>query len=225
LSDLGVTIRTKTLVTNIENNVVTAKQGDQIEEIPAQTVLWAAGVKASAMGKVLEQRAGATLDRVGRVIVEPDLSIANQPNIFVIGDLAVYTHQDNKSLPGVAPVAVQEGQYVARLVRERMKGQTLPPFRYTDAGSMAVIGQNKAVADLKQIKFSGAIAWFLWIFAHIYYLIEFDNKLIVMLQWGWNYFTRNRGARLITGEGDLVQVDVDASGNYAVPKAKAPIEV
>jgi NADH:ubiquinone reductase (H+-translocating) len=226
LSQLGVTIRTKTLVTNIENNVVTAKQGDQIEEIPAQTVLWAAGVKASAVGKVLEQRAGATLDRVGRVVVEPDLSIAQQPDIFVIGDLSLYTHQDNKPLPGVAPVAVQEGQYVARLVGERLKGQTLPPFRYSDAGSMAVIGQNKAVASLPgQVKFSGAIAWFLWIFAHIYYLIEFDNKLIVMLQWGWNYFTRNRGARLITGEGDLVQVDVDVNGNYAVPVAKSPIEV
>ncbi|NJR65498.1 MAG: NAD(P)/FAD-dependent oxidoreductase [Leptolyngbyaceae cyanobacterium CRU_2_3] len=225
LSELGVTIRTKTLVTNIANHVVTAKQGDQVEEIPAQTILWAAGVKASAMGKVLEQQVGATLDRVGRVVVEPDLSIAHQPDIFVIGDLAVYTHQDGKPLPGVAPVAMQEGQYVARLVCERIKGQSLPPFRYTDTGSMAVIGQNKAVANLGQVKFSGATAWFIWIFAHIYYLIEFDNKLIVMLQWGWNYFTRNRGARLITGEGSLVQVDVDENGNYAVPGSQSPVEV
>ncbi|MBD3881234.1 NAD(P)/FAD-dependent oxidoreductase [Phormidium tenue FACHB-886] len=225
LTKMGVTVRTKTLVTNIENNVVTAKQGDQVEEIPAQTILWAAGVKASAMGKVLEQRTGATLDRVGRVVVEPDLSIANYPDVFVIGDLALYTHQDGKPLPGVAPVAIQEGQYLARLIRERLKGYGLPSFHYIDAGSLAVIGQNKAVANLGHVRFSGAIAWFVWIFAHIYYLIEFDNKLIVMLQWGWNYFTRNRGARLITGEGSLVQVNVDASGNYSVPPAKSPVEV
>ncbi|MBW4658898.1 MAG: NAD(P)/FAD-dependent oxidoreductase [Drouetiella hepatica Uher 2000/2452] len=219
LGEMGVTICTKTLVTNIENNVVTAKQGDQVEEIPAQTILWAAGVKASVVGKVLEQRAGATLDRVGRVMVEPDLTLPNQPNIFVIGDLSVYTHQDGKPLPGVAPVAIQEGQYVARLVRERLLGNDLPPFRYNDMGSMAIIGQNKAVANMGGAKFSGAPAWFLWTFAHIYYLIEFDNKLIVMLQWGWNYFTRNRGARLITGEGVLEQVNVDADGNYAVASA------
>lgn len=215
LTHLGVTIRTQTLVTNIEGNVVTAKQAEQVEEIASQTILWAAGVKASAMGKVLEQQAGATLDRVGRVVVEPDLSLASHPDIFVIGDLSLYTHQDGKPLPGVAPVAVQEGQYVARLIRERLQGHHLPPFHYADAGSLAVIGQNKAVANLGHLKLSGALAWFIWIFAHIYYLIEFDNKLIVMMQWGWNYFTRNRGARLITGEG--ARVEVDGGGNYVVP--------
>lgn len=226
LTDLGVTICTKTLVTNIEDNVVTAKQNDQIEQIPAQTILWAAGVKASAMGKVLEQRTGAALDRTGRVVVEPDLSIADHPNIFVVGDLANYTHQDGKPLPGVAPVAVQEGQYVARLIKERLNGKRIPPFRYNDSGSLAVIGQNKAVANLGRFKLSGPIAWLIWVFAHIYYLIEFDNKLIVLLQWGWNYFTRNRGARLITGEGSLVQVDVDTNGNYSVAaSAKSPVEV
>lgn len=223
LSQLGVTIRTKTLVTNIENNVVTAKQGEAVEEIPAQTILWAAGVKASAMGKVLEQRTGATLDRVGRVIVEPNLSIAGHPNIYVIGDLAHYAHSDKTPLPGVAPVAIQQGQYVARLIRERLNGQSLPAFQYADAGSLAVIGQNKAVANLGHLKLSGPLAWFIWIFAHIYYLIEFDNKLIVMLQWGWNYFTRNRGARLITGESSLVQVNVDSEG-YSVPSDKSPVE-
>lgn len=226
LTDLGVTICTKTLVTNIENNIVTAKQNDQIEQIPAKTILWAAGVKASAMGKVLEQRTGAALDRSGRVVVEPDLSIANHPNIFVVGDLANYTHQDGKPLPGVAPVAVQEGQYVARLIKERLSGKTIPPFRYNDSGSLAVIGQNKAVADLGRFKFSGPLAWLIWVFAHIYYLIEFDNKLIVLLQWGWNYFTRNRGARLITGEGTLGQVDGDENANHRVTSsAKSPVEV
>lgn len=226
LERLGVTVQTKSLVTNIENNVVTVKQGDTIQQIPARTILWAAGVKASAMGKVLAERAGATLDRVGRVMVEPDLTIAGRPNIFVIGDLANFTHQDNKPLPGVAPVAVQEGKYVAKLVLQRLKGETLPSFRYDDAGSLAVIGQNEAVVTMRSVKFSGIIAWFIWIFAHIYYLIEFDNKLVVMVQWGWNYFTRNRGARLITGEASLAQVDVDTEGNYVHPgSGKSPVEV
>jgi NADH:ubiquinone reductase (H+-translocating) len=227
LHRLGVTVKTKTLVTNIENNVVTAKQGETIEHIPTRTVLWAAGVKASAMGKVLEQRAGATLDRVGRVMVEPDLSIANYPDVFVIGDLANFAHQGDKPLPGVAPVAMKEGEYVAKLVQARLKGATLPRFTYSDVGSLAVIGQNEAVVDLGFMKFSGALAWLVWIFAHIYYLIEFDNKLIVMLQWGWNYFTSNRGARLITGEtSSMLAVDVDVNSDYSGSVSdKTPVKV
>ena len=224
LANLGVTVQTKTLVTNIQDGLVTIQQGEQISQIPAKTVLWAAGVKASGMGKVLADSTGATLDRVGRVMVEPDLSIAGHPNIFVIGDLANYTHQGERPLPGVAPVAVQEGQFVAKLIAAKVKGETLPTFQYDDVGNLAVIGQNKAVVDLKFIKLWGPLAWFVWVFAHIYYLIEFDNKLIVMLQWGWNYFTRNRGARLITGEGSLVQVEIDANGNLQTPtEKKTPI--
>jgi NADH:ubiquinone reductase (H+-translocating) len=215
LQRLGVTVKTKTLVTQIEDNVVTARQGDVVETIPTRTVLWAAGVKASAMGKTLEQRAGATLDRVGRVMVEPDLSVANYPDIFVIGDLANFAHQGDKPLPGVAPVAMKEGEYVAKLIQTRLQGATLPQFSYTDVGSLAVIGQNEAVVDLGFMKFSGALAWLVWIFAHVYYLIEFDNKLIVMLQWGWNYFTSNRGARLITGEtSSMLALDVDIQSDY-----------
>jgi NADH:ubiquinone reductase (H+-translocating) len=226
LARLGVTVQTQSMVTNIDNNIVTVKQGDHVQQIPAQTILWAAGVKASAMGKVLEQRTGANLDRVGRVMVEPDLSLPGHPNILVVGDLAHYAHQGDKPLPGVAPVAVQQGKYVAKLIQQRSKGEAIPAFQYDDAGSLAVIGQNEAVVTLRSMKFSGAIAWFIWIFAHIYYLIEFDNKLIVMLQWGWNYFTRNRGARLITGESELVQVEVDSEGNYAVPSSStSPVEV
>ncbi|HEY9648356.1 MAG TPA: NAD(P)/FAD-dependent oxidoreductase, partial [Chroococcidiopsis sp.] len=141
LEKLGVTVLTKTLVTNIADDVVTAKQGDRIEQIPAKTVLWAAGVKASEMGAVLAERAGASLDRAGRVIVEPDLTLPNHDNIFVIGDLAHYAHQGDKPLPGVAPVAMQQGQYVAQLIRRRLAGQTTPAFRYEDGGSLAVIGQ------------------------------------------------------------------------------------
>jgi NADH dehydrogenase len=216
LQALGVTVQTKTLVTNIQDDVVTAKQGDEIQEIPARTILWAAGVKASSLGQVLADRTGVALDRSGRVMVEPDLSIAGHPNIFVIGDLADYAHQGGKPLPGIAPVAMQEGQFVAKLVAARLANRPLPTFAYRDAGSLAVIGQNKAVADLKKVKLSGPLAWFVWVFAHIFYLIEFDNKLIVMLQWGWNYFTRSRGARLITGEASLVQVDRNDRGEFHV---------
>lgn len=226
LTELGVTVRTKTMVTNIDHNVVTARHGDHEEHIAARTVLWAAGVKASVMGKVLEQRTGAQLDRVGRVIVEPDLSLAGYPNIFVIGDLAHYAHQNDKPLPGVAPVAVQQGQYVAKLLKSRLQGKSLAPFRYNDAGSLAVIGQNKAVVMLRSLKLWGPIAWFIWVFAHIYYLIEYDNKLIVMLQWGWNYFTRHRGARLITGEASLGKLEAKAEENYsASPSNQSPVEV
>ncbi|MCU0569089.1 MAG: NAD(P)/FAD-dependent oxidoreductase [Oculatellaceae cyanobacterium Prado106] len=224
---LGVKVKTKTLVTNIENNIVTARQGDTVEEIPTRTILWAAGVKASAMGKVLEERTGATLDRVGRVMVEPNLSIPGHPNIFVIGDLANFMHQGDKPLPGVAPVAMKEGEYVAQLVQARLKGAELPQFTYSEVGSLAVIGQNEAVVDLGFVKFSGFLAWFVWIFAHVYYLIEFDNKLIVMLQWGWNYFTRKRGARLITGETtSMLAVDVDIKSDYdGAVSNKSPLKV
>ena len=200
LERLGVTVQTNALVTNIEDNVVSIRRGEQTEQIPAQTILWAAGMKASGMGQVLAEGTGAQLDRAGRVMVNPDLSVPEHPNIFVIGDLANFSHQNGKPLPGVAPVAMQEGLYVARLIEKRLKGDTLPAFHYKDYGSLAVIGRNSAVVDLGFIKFSGFPAWLAWIFVHILFLIEFDNKLIVMIQWGWDYFTRKRGARLITNQ-------------------------
>jgi NADH:ubiquinone reductase (H+-translocating) len=225
LQKLGVTVLTKALVTNIEDRVITLKQGEQIEQIPARTILWAAGVKASPMSKVLNQRTGVELDRVGRVVVEPDLSIAGHSNIFVIGDLANLA-QDGKPLPGVAPVAMQEGEYVAKLIEQRLAGKPAPPFRYVDFGSLAVIGRNAAVVDLGYVRFTGLLAWLFWVFIHIYYLIEFDNKLVVMIQWGWNYFTRKRGARLITGNESLGIVAVDVNGDYYVPdQSKSTVEV
>lgn len=201
LEHLGVTVRTGTRVTNIEDGVVTLVQGEETQQIPAKTILWAAGVKASKMGQILANRTGAELDRVGRVMVSEDLTLPGHQNIFVVGDLAHFAHQNEKPLPGVAPVAMQEGSYVAKLIKHRLMGESLPAFSYSDYGSLAVIGRNKAVADLGFVKFSGLPAWLVWIFIHIYYLIEFDNKLLVLTQWGWNYFTRKRGARLITGEG------------------------
>lgn len=199
LEKLGVTVQTQTLVTNISDDQVTIRQGDKTEQIQAKTILWAAGVKASAMGKVLAERTGAELDRVGRVIVNLDLSLPGQPNIFVVGDLAHYADQDGKPLPGIAPVAMQQGAYVAKLIQARLKDKELSKFHYSDAGNLAVIGKNAAVVNLGWLKLSGFPAWLIWIFVHIYYLIEFDNKLLVMIQWFWSYFTRKGGARLITG--------------------------
>jgi NADH dehydrogenase len=226
LKRLGVTVQTKTMVTDIADRVVTMRQGEKIEKISACTILWAAGVKASPMGEVLAKRTGAQLDRVGRAIVEPDLSVPGYSNIFVIGDLANFSHQNGKPLPGVAPVAMQEGQYVAKLIQQRLQGKNSLPFRYTDLGNLAVIGRNAAVVDLGFIKFSGILAWLTWVFVHIYYLIEFDNKLVVLLQWGWNYWTRKRGARLITGEESLLKVGIDSNGDYYAPaNNKSAVEV
>lgn len=204
LNKLGVTVKTRTLVTNIKDDLVTTKHGDEMETIPAKTILWAAGVKASKLGRVLAEATGAELDRVGRVIVEPDLSLPNYPNIYVIGDLAHYAHQTGNPLPGIAPVAIQEGEFLAKLLKAKVQGEPLPTFKYDDAGSLAVIGQNEAVVNLWGLKLSGPLAWLIWVFAHIYYLIEFDHKLVIMTQWAWSYFTRNRGARLITGEDGRV---------------------
>ncbi|MFH7025005.1 MAG: NAD(P)/FAD-dependent oxidoreductase [Heteroscytonema crispum UTEX LB 1556] len=222
LTKLGVSVQTKTMVTNIEDDIVTIKQGENVEQIAAKTVLWAAGVKASPMGKVLVECTDVECDRAGRVIVEPDLSIKGYPNIFVIGDLANFSYQNGKPLPGVAPVAMQEGEYVASLIKQRLKGKILPPFHYIDRGSLAMIGRNTAVVDLGFIKLTGFWAWLCWLFVHIYFLIEFDNKLVVIIQWAWNYFTRNRGARLITGKESLVQAGVKDNNGYYTPANNRP---
>ena len=189
LEKLGVSVQTNTLVTNIDDHTVTYRQGDHTKTLESHTILWAAGVKASFMGKVLAERAEAELDRAGRVIVESDLSLKNHPDIFVIGDLANFSHQGDRPLPGVAPVAMKEGEYVAKLLIKRAQGKTVQPFKYFDLGSLAVIGQNQAVVNVGFAKLYGFIAWLIWVFAHIYYLIEFDNKLVVMIQWAWNYIT------------------------------------
>ncbi|MEM6614492.1 MAG: NAD(P)/FAD-dependent oxidoreductase [Cyanobacteria bacterium P01_C01_bin.72] len=219
LEKLGVDVQTKTLVTNIADNSVTYRQGETSTTVAAHTILWAAGVRASFMGKVLAERTGAELDRAGRVVVEPDLSIKDYPDVFVIGDLANFPHQGERPLPGVAPVAMKEGEYVADLIAKRFIGVKVKPFSYQDLGSMAVIGQNKAVADLRFARFSGFIAWIIWVFAHIYYLIEFDNKLVVMIQWAWNYITQGRGARLITINPSL-ELEIEPAQKSEAEKTK-----
>lgn len=200
LRRLGVTIRLDTMVTDIAGNTAVLSKDGVREEIKSRTILWTAGVKASPLGRVLSKRAGAALDGSGRVIVGPDLSIPGRPDIFVIGDLASFSPEGGQPLPGVAPVAMQEGRYVAELIRDRLSGKETKPFRYADKGSLAVIGRNAAVADLGRIRLSGLPAWLIWAFVHISYLIEFDSKVLVLFQWAWNYFTRKRGVRLITGD-------------------------
>jgi NADH:ubiquinone reductase (H+-translocating) len=158
-------------------------------------------VRASSLGKSLADATGAMIDKGGRVVVQKDLSVPAHEDIFVVGDLAAATYPDGKPLPGVAPVAMQQGKYVANLIRRRVEGRTPPdPFRYWDKGSVATIGRNAAVVDLYWLRFSGRLAWLAWLFIHIMYLVQFQNRLLVMMQWFWNYLTRNRAARLITGD-------------------------
>jgi NADH dehydrogenase len=203
LRRLGVTVRAGALVTRVQPDSVEIRTGDRAERIAARTVLWAAGVQASSLGRVLAQATGAALDRAGRVAVQPDLTLPGHPEIFVIGDLALFTHQTGKPLPGVAPVAMQQGRYVADLIERRLRGQAVGPFRYRDKGNLATIGRSAAVADLGWLRIAGFFAWLLWLFVHLMYLAQFQNRLLVLMQWGWNYFTRNRAARLITGEQRL----------------------
>jgi NADH dehydrogenase len=198
LQRLGVTVRKKTMVTAVSNDFVSVKWAGGEERIPAQAVVWAAGVQASPLAQRLADATGATLDKAGRVVVEPDLSLPGQPEIFVLGDMANYSHQDGKPLPGVAPVAIQQGQFVARLITRRLRGKSLPTFRYHDRGSLATIGRKAAVADFGKLRFAGAFAWLLWLVVHLMNLVSFRNRILVFIQWGWNYLTYDRAARLIT---------------------------
>lgn len=216
LEQLGVTVRTGAVVTDIQTDAVTVRIGQASESIRTRTVLWGAGVQASPLGRALEKSAGVKLDRSGRVHVEPDLSVPGRPEIFVIGDLANFSYQGEKPLPGVAPVAMQQGRYAAALIAARLRGATLPPFHYKDRGSMATIGRAAAVADLGWAHFSGFSAWLLWLFIHLLYLVQFQNRLLVLLQWAWNYVTRNRSARLITGPDRLPPSRSEAQADNGV---------
>jgi NADH dehydrogenase len=196
LTRLGVTVRTGAFITDVQPGAVTVRAGDCDETIRAETVLWAAGVDASPLGGVLARATGAALDRSGRVAVQADLSLPGHPEVFVIGDLALCRGPDGKPVPGVAPAAMQQGVYVAQLLARRLRGEVVPPFRYKDRGSLAIIGRSAAVADLGVARFDGWLAWFAWLFLHLVELIEFENRMLVLVQWAWDYFTRNRSARL-----------------------------
>jgi NADH:ubiquinone reductase (H+-translocating) len=196
---LGVLPRNNVQVIAVDGEGVTLRTHDGEERLATRTVLWAAGVRPSAFGKVLEERAGAKLERRGQAIVAPDLSIPGHPEIFVIGDMA-FLEQDGKPLPGVAPVAMQEGRYVAGLIRAQAQGRAVPPFHYHDKGSLAVIGRAAGVADFGRLHFHGWPAWLLWLFVHLMYLAQFRNRVLVFIRWGFQYLSFDRGARLITGD-------------------------
>ncbi|MBQ0822032.1 NAD(P)/FAD-dependent oxidoreductase [Microvirga sp. HBU67558] len=191
LEELGVEVRVSTAVTGCDDAGVLL--GDQ--RIGTRAILWAAGVQASLAGRWL----GAETDRAGRVRVAPDLSVPGHPQIFVIGDTAHVLDMDGKPLPGVAPVAKQEGKYLAKLIRTRVAGGDLPPFRYRDPGALVTIGRKRAVVQFRRLRLSGYLAWWLWSLAHIYFLIGFRNRLVVAMNWAWTYVSLQRGTRLITG--------------------------
>jgi len=201
LSDLGVTVWTNVKVTKIESGGVAIDRGGEPGVLKAETVLWAAGVKGSPLGAKLAERSQAQVDRAGRLLVARDLSLPGHPEVFVIGDLASL-EQDGAPLAGVAPVAIQQGQYVAGAIEARIEGKPSGSFRYVDRGSLAVIGRARAVALVGGRCFWGYPAWLLWLFVHLLYLVEFENRVIVAIQWGWSYLTRNRRARLITRAPD-----------------------
>jgi NADH:ubiquinone reductase (H+-translocating) len=202
LEQLGVTPLVSHAVVDIDAEGVDIQQGDsEPERIPARTVIWAAGVAASPLARMLSEAAGAELDRAGRVTVEPDLSLPGHPEALAIGDMVRVRDARSGEIvtyPGVAPVAMQQGRYAARLIRERLAGKPMKPFHYLDKGNLATIGRSRAVADIRGLKLSGFVAWFTWLTVHLYYLVGFENRLLVIVRWAYNFFTRGRGGRLIT---------------------------
>jgi NADH dehydrogenase len=198
LRRLGVEVRTETLVTDIQPDSVRAAGWT----IPTRTVVWAAGNMASPLLKSLH----APLDRVGRVVVEPDCSIPGHPEVFVLGDAAAFEHQEGGTLPGICPVAIQMGEYAARTIAGDRAGRPRRAFKYWDKGQLAVVGRGRAVADIGRFHFGGFIAWLTWIFVHIFFLIGFRNRVLVLIQWAWSYFTYGVGARIITQDVHLPPV-------------------
>jgi NADH dehydrogenase len=192
LENLGVQVWTSSKVTSIDATGLQAGA----ERLQAATVLWAAGVKASPIAA----RAGLKVDGQGRVFVNPDLSVEGHPEVFVAGDQALFIHQTGKPLPGTAPVAMQQGRYLARTILAELQGDPRRPFQFVDKGQMATIGRSKAILEMGRLRLSGFPAWLMWLAVHIYYLTGFRNRLLVVLQWAWSYLTFGRGARLIVGK-------------------------
>ncbi|QDU37849.1 NADH dehydrogenase-like protein [Maioricimonas rarisocia] len=212
LRQLGVEVRTRTKVVDIQEDHVVLESEEGHETLPTRTVLWTAGVAASPLGRLLADATDATTDRIGRVQVEPDLTLPGHPDLFVIGDLAHCADKDGRPLPGLAPVAIQQGSYVADVIASRLQNKPAPPpFTYKDHGSMAVIGRYAAIARVGRFELSGLFAWLLWLMLHLMEITLFQNRLLVLIQWGWAYFFRSRAARLITGPVEPLVETGDAS--------------
>ncbi len=203
LERLGVTPMLSATVTGVDAEAVTVEEaGAQPRRIPARTVIWAAGVTASAMAKTLGELTGAELDRAGRLAVEPDLTLPGHPEVFAFGDMTRVRQTDGSvvTLPGVAPAAMQQGRYAAKVIKARLRSQSTGPFDYRDKGNLATIGRGSAVADIKGLRLSGAVAWLTWLFVHLWYLVGFQNRIVVFIRWSFSFFTHGRGARLITAQ-------------------------
>jgi len=213
---LGVEIMKGVMVTDVDANGVTYKHGDAVQRLAARTVLWAGGVVTTSFGKKLAERTNAPTERGGRIKVNPNLTLPNFPDIFVLGDLAAAPGPDGKPLPGVAPVAIQGGAYAAKTIIARLKGREVKPFHYFNKGDLAVIGRAAAVANIFGMHFWGWPAWLIWLFVHLMYIVEFQNRVLVFIQWGFEYLTFSRGARLITGATD------DLAQPASRPAATAP---
>jgi NADH dehydrogenase len=191
LEHLGVEVQTNSIATEVTDSYI--RMGDR--SIETCTVLWAAGVAASPLGAQL----GVAVDRSGRVPVEADLRAPGLPNVYVVGDLAAFKQPHGTLLPGIAPVAIQQGQHAGENILRSMHGLPTRPFRYFDRGTMATIGRAAAVADIRGVHLSGFLAWMAWLVVHIFFLIGFENRMLVLVQWAWSYLSYERGARLITG--------------------------
>lgn len=210
LTEIGVEPWLGCKVTDVQCDKVSIDRGGVIEVVPTDTVVWAAGVKASPLGGKLKEAFGGNLeiDRAGRVVTAADCSAGGRSDVFVIGDMASHAGPDSKPLPGLAPVALQQGEYVARLIDSRLRGTTPPTaFHYHDKGTMATIGRSHAITQSGWMKLTGWLAWMAWLFIHIMTLARFENRVLVMTQWTWNYLTRNRTARLITEAMNLARPD------------------
>jgi NADH dehydrogenase len=194
LKEMGIEVRTNAMVTNIEQGAVCVGP----EKIPASVVLWGAGVSASPLGKML----GVPIDKAGRVIVQPDLTLPGHPEVFVTGDLASATRHNGQPVPGVAPAAIQMGKFAARQIKRAVAGKPREKFEYLDKGSLATIGRSRAVGQLGKIHISGYFAWLAWLFIHLLFLVGFRNRLFVLSEWAWSYLTYNHSARLITEPGE-----------------------
>lgn len=200
---LGVEVRKNSFVTGIDDEGLDFKQGDRIGRLDAKTILWTGGVDATSFGRKLAERTSAETENSGKIKVLPDLTVSGYPDIFVAGDLAYVLNKEGKQLPGVAQPAIQEGHYAAKVIQARLTGAPAPPpFHYFDKGDMAVIGRAAAVANIFGIHVSGLLAWLSWLFIHLMYIVQFQSRVMVFIQWGFEYFTFSRGARIITGPID-----------------------
>lgn len=217
LKELGVELKLNSRAVDITDHDVELSCGDSSERIPCRTVLWAAGNKASPLTKKLAEATGAENDRGGRIIVTETLNPPGHGNIFVVGDMAHVKGPDGNPLPGVAPVAMQQGKYAAEAIADLIKGAPPKPFKYFNKGSLAVVGRNRAIAELGKLKLAGFFAWLMWALIHIAYLIEFQSRVVVMFRWAVNYISRKRGARLITGEGMPDPHRAEPSGVHPAP--------